>query len=52
MEAAIHRETQIKKGSRKHKLMLIERMNHEWKDLYEEILTGWPRNFIARHDGI
>ena len=38
MEAAIHRETQIKKGSRKHKLMLIERMNPEWKDLYEEII--------------
>ena len=38
MEAAIHRETQIKKGSGKHKLMLIERMNHEWKDLHEEII--------------
>ncbi len=22
----------------KHKLMLIERMNHEWKDLYDDIV--------------
>ncbi|MBY0461915.1 MAG: GIY-YIG nuclease family protein [Alphaproteobacteria bacterium] len=37
MDAAIHREKQIKKGSRKHKLMLIEAMNLEWKDLHEDI---------------
>ena len=38
MEAAIYRETQIKKGSRKHKLKLIENMNPEWKDQYEDII--------------
>ena len=38
MDAAIKRETQIKSGSRKSKLMLIENMNIEWKDLYDEII--------------
>ncbi len=38
MEAAIQRETQIKKGSRKNKLMLIERVNPVWKDLYDDII--------------
>ena len=38
MEAAITREKQIKSGSRKQKLKLIESMNPEWKDLYEEII--------------
>lgn len=32
---AIEREKQIKSGSRKKKIELIERMNSEWKDLYE-----------------
>jgi putative endonuclease len=38
METAIQRETQIKKGSRKNKLMLIERINPVWKDLYDDIV--------------
>ncbi|MGD9551368.1 MAG: GIY-YIG nuclease family protein [Burkholderiaceae bacterium] len=38
MEAAIGREKQIKAGSRKRKLQLIEGMNPGWKDLYEDIL--------------
>ena len=38
MEVAIQRETQIKKGSRKNKLMLIESINPEWKDLYTNIV--------------
>ena len=38
MEAAILREKQIKSGSRKRKLDLIEAMNPGWRDLYEEIL--------------
>jgi putative endonuclease len=37
MEAAILREKQIKAGSRKKKLELIERQNPEWRDLYDEI---------------
>jgi putative endonuclease len=34
---AIVREKQLKAGSRKKKLLLIEKMNPEWKDLYEEL---------------
>ena len=35
---AINREKQIKAGSRKKKLKLIEEKNPEWKDLYQEII--------------
>ena len=34
----IAREKQIKGGSRKKKIDLINNMNPEWKDLYEEII--------------
>ncbi len=40
MESAIVREKQIKAGSRKAKLGLIEAMNPQWRDLYEEIAHG------------
>ena len=33
---AIAREKQIKAGSRKVKLKLVERMNSEWRDLYDQ----------------
>ena len=35
MMSIIEREKQIKAGSRKTKILLIERMNPEWLDLYE-----------------
>ena len=35
---AIAREKQIKAGSRKKKIELINSTNPEWKDLYDEIL--------------
>jgi putative endonuclease len=35
---AIAREKQIKAGSRKRKLDLIEKMNPDWNDLYEGLL--------------
>ena len=35
---AIQREKQIKAGSRKNKLKLIESINPNWKDLYEDII--------------
>ena len=35
---AIAREKQIKKGSRRKKLVLIEAINPEWQDLYETLL--------------
>jgi len=37
MEHAIFREKQIKAGSRKKKLGLIEAMNPTWRDLYEDL---------------
>ena len=38
MESAILREKQIKAGSRRKKLALIEGMNPDWADLYESIV--------------
>jgi putative endonuclease len=38
MDSAISREKQIKAGSRKKKIELIEDMNPNWNDLYEDIL--------------
>ena len=37
VQAAVAREKQIKGGSRKKKLDLVNSVNSEWKDLYEEI---------------
>ena len=34
---AISIEKQIKAGSRRRKVELIERVNPEWRDLYEEL---------------
>jgi putative endonuclease len=38
MDSAISREKQIQARSRKKKLQLIEGMNPEWKDLYEDVI--------------
>ena len=38
MSTAIAREKQIKAGSRVKKLALIENMNPDWRDLYDEIV--------------
>ena len=40
MDAAIAREKQIKAGSRAKKLALIEVMNPDWVDLFEQIAHG------------
>ena len=37
MAGAIMREKQIKAGSRKRKIQLIEALNPEWRDLWIEI---------------
>ncbi len=37
-ESAIQREKQLKVWKRKWKIRIIEEMNPEWKDLYEEII--------------
>jgi putative endonuclease len=39
MDYAITREKQIKAGSRRDKLKLIEKFNPDWKDLYEVICS-------------
>jgi putative endonuclease len=36
--SAIAREKQIKGGSRRDKMALVESLNPDWRDLYEEIL--------------
>jgi putative endonuclease len=38
-ESAVQREKQIKEWKRKWKLELIEKVNPEWKDLYEELVS-------------
>ncbi len=38
VNSAIQREKQIKAGSRKKKIRLIEDMNPAWEDLYKSIL--------------
>ena len=38
MEAAIFREKQIKAGSRKNKIRLIQSLNPEWGDLYDTLI--------------
>jgi putative endonuclease len=38
MYSAIEREKQIKAGSRQGKLKLIESINPDWRDLYNEII--------------
>ncbi len=36
---AIRREKQLKAGSRKKKIQLIEKANPNWKDLYDELIA-------------
>ena len=38
MHSALRREKQIKSGSRKNKLALIEGFNPNWKDLFLELI--------------
>jgi len=44
---AFEREKQVKAGSRKKKIDLIERMNPEWKDL-TEVLAGHASEELIR----
>lgn len=41
IEEAIQREKQLKAGSRKKKIDLINSLNPGWKDLNEEVLKNW-----------
>jgi putative endonuclease len=38
MESAITREKAIKEWKRRWKLELIEKMNPDWRDLYDELI--------------
>ena len=38
IQVAIEREKQIKKWNRRWKMRLVEEMNSEWRDLYNEIV--------------
>ena len=38
IESAIMREKQIKAGTRKRKIDLINKMNPDWSDMYEQIV--------------
>ena len=40
---AIDREKQLKAGNRAKKVALIESMNPEWRDLYEEVLERFGK---------
>ena len=37
-EAAVRREKQLRKWNRLWKLRIIEQMNPEWRDLYEDLV--------------
>jgi putative endonuclease len=52
METAIQRETQLKKGSQKRKLMLIESINPTW-EIYMKTLFNWMATPASQacHDG-
>jgi len=42
VEYAIRREKRLKKYNRKWKFALIEKLNPDWRDLYEELISGLP----------
>ena len=39
---AIEREKRLKKYNRQWKLKLIEKSNPNWKDLYDDLIAGFP----------
>ncbi len=41
-EHAIRREKRLKKYNCKWKIALIEKLNPNWRDLYEELTSGFP----------
>ncbi|MHB8880592.1 MAG: GIY-YIG nuclease family protein [Thermodesulfovibrionales bacterium] len=45
-ENAIRREKRLKKYERKWKTDLIEKVNPHWKDLYENLLSGFPDQVV------
>jgi len=41
-KSALRRKKRLKKYNRKWKLDLIEKSNPDWKDLYKELISGFP----------
>ena len=53
IESAIVREKQLKKYERYKKIMLIDKMNPEWNDLYEDVkknIIGFPSSTSSRRE--
>lgn len=48
--SAIEREKQIKAGSRDKKVELINSMNPEWRDLYEDLIPEGYKEFDEDDD--
>jgi len=42
VEYALRKEKRLKKYNRQWKIDLIEKLNPDWEDLYEELLSGCP----------
>ncbi len=49
---AISREKQIKSGSRSKKILMINKINPDWSDLWEEIASSSRHFGTPRNDGI
>jgi putative endonuclease len=47
MGAAIAREKEIKPWRRSWKLALIEKVNPQWRDLYEDFINPLPPTFVG-----
>ena len=48
VQAAIAREKQIKAGSREKKIALVNAMNPDWRDLFDD-LAGYARATTGTH---
>jgi putative endonuclease len=46
IENAINREKRLKKYNRKWKTDLIEKANPDWKDLYRDLISGFPDQVV------
>jgi putative endonuclease len=47
VDAAIHRETLLKKWKRRWKMELIQKDNVEWEDLYDKLLNPELPNWLT-----
>ena len=45
-ENAIRREKRLKKYNRNWKIDLLEKVNPDWKDLYGDLISGFPDQVV------